>query len=164
MTEVYRIKSREEWQEILDNLFEELGLPAALMDRENVVLQTSGERNPLCAAIREREGSLSFICGQTQQFMSEQARKMKQPVVDMCEAGLVKLVVPFFLNGVCAGNVTACGAVCPEEEIETYLISQSTNVSEEDLEPLCKEVPEIERARVVQAAFRLFQEIEKDTG
>ena len=164
MTDVYRIKSREEWQQILDDLFEELGLPAALMDRENAVLQTSGERNPLCATIREREGSLSFICGQTQQFLSELARRTKKPVVEMCEAGLVKLVVPFFLNGVCAGNVTACGAVCPEEEIETYLIAQSTGVSEEDIEALCQEVPEIEREKVVQAAFRLFQEIERDTG
>ena len=164
MIDVYRIKSREEWQQILDKLFEELELPVALMDRENTVLQTSGERNPLCATIREHKGSLSFICGQTQQFLSEQARRTKKPVVDMCEAGLIKLVVPFFLNGICAGNVTACGAVCLEEEIETYLISESTNASEEDIEALCKEVSEIEREKVAQAALRLFQEIEKDTG
>jgi ligand-binding sensor protein len=164
MIDVYRIKSREEWQQILDNLFEELELPAALMDGENTVLQTSGERNPLCATIRERKGSLSFICGQTQQFLSEQARMTKKPVIEMCEAGLVKLVVPVFWNGVCAGNVTACGAVCPEEEIETFLIGQSTNASEEDIDALCKEVPEIEREKVVQAAFRLFQKIERDTG
>ena len=164
MIDVYQIKSREEWQQVLDKLYEELELPVALMDRENTVLQTSGERNPLCASIRERKGPLSFICGQTQQFLSEQARRMKKPVVDMCEAGLVKFVVPIFLNGVCAGNVTACGAVCPEEEIEKYLIGQSTNATEEDIDALCKEVPEIEREKVAQAALRLFQEIEKDTG
>jgi ligand-binding sensor protein len=162
MIDMYSIKSRQEWQQILDDLWGELGLPAALMDRENKVLQTSGERNPLCATIRDNGEALSFICGQTQQFMSERARRTKKPVIDMCQAGLVKLVVPFFVNSTWAGTVTACGAVCPGEEIERYLIGRSTNAGEKYIDSLCEEIPEIEREKIAQAAFHLFREMEGD--
>jgi len=49
--EMYDIKPEEEWQRVLDTVYRELGMPSAITDKENALLQVSGQRNPLCSKI-----------------------------------------------------------------------------------------------------------------
>jgi ligand-binding sensor protein len=159
---VYDIKSKEEWQKILDDVCEESGMPAALVDKRSVVLQVSGERNPLCSKIRANNESLAFICGQTQQFMTERAKSIRKPVMDACEAGMIKFLIPLFLDTEFMGSITVCGSCVPGEEIETFAIAKSTKMDEKEIIPLVKMVPEVDQEKVEGVAQRLFQKIEKD--
>jgi len=159
---VYDIKSKEEWQKILDDLCEESGMPTALVDKKSVVLQDSGERNPLCLKIRSNNESLAFICGQTQQFMVKKAKSTQKPVIDPCEAGMLKLLIPLFLDNEFVGSITVCGSCAPGEEIETFAIAQSTKMNEDEIRPLVKQLCEVDQEKVTGVAQRLFQEIQKD--
>ncbi len=159
---VYDIKSKEEWQEILDDVSKESGMPAALVDRKSVVLQESGERNPLCSEIRANNESLSFICGQTQQFMTRQARSTRKPVIEACEAGLLKFLVPLFGDNDYLGAITVCGLCIPGEEIETFTIAKSTKMDENEIKPLAKMVPEADQEKVKDMVQRIFKKITKD--
>ena len=159
---VYDIRSPEEWQNILDDVCQASGMPAALVDAKSVVLQSSGKRCPLCAKIRSINESLSFICAQTQQFMVETSRTSRKPVIDACEAGMLKFLIPLFLDGEFAGSVTVCGCSFPGEEIEVFGISQVTKMKEDEIISLVKQVPEIEQAKVDEIVDRLFQKLKSE--
>ncbi len=156
---VYDIKSRTYWQKILDDICEKSGMPAALVDEKNVVLQASGERNPLCSKIRSNNESLSFICSQTQQYMTHQAKTTGEPIIDACEAGMLKVLIPLFLDAVFVGSITACGSSIPGEEVETFAIAKSTKMDENKIIPLAKMIPEADQNLVKDIAQLLFQKI-----
>jgi len=159
---VYDIRSKKEWQKILDDVSEKAGMPVALVDKKNTVMQESGERNPLCSRIRGKKESLSFICGQTQQFMAEQSKSTREPVIDICEAGLLKFVVPIFSGADFAGAVTACGLCVPGEEIETFIIAKNTELNENEISTLAERIPEIDQEEVKALVQLLFQKVKKD--
>lgn len=159
---VYDIRSPEEWQNILDDVCQASGMPAALVDAKSVVLQSSGKRCQLCAKIRSINESLSFICAQTQQFMVEMSRTSRRPVIDACEAGMLKFLIPLFLDGEFIGSVTVCGCSFPGEEIEVFGISQVTKMKEDEIISLVKQVPEIEQAKVDEIVDRLFQKLKSE--
>jgi len=158
---VYDIKSKEEWQKILDDVCEESGMPAALVDKKSVVLQVSGERNPLCSEIRSNNESLAFICGQTQQFMVKKAKSTQKPVIDACEAGMIKFLIPLFLDTDFIGSITVCGSCAPGEEIETFAIAKSTKMNEKEIMPLVKKVPEVDQEKVTGVALRRSYRIQR---
>jgi len=159
---VYDIRLKEEWQKILDNIYQELGMPAAVLDEKNIILEISGERNALCSKIRSIKESFGFICGQTQQFMAETARVKKKPVIDLCEAGLSKFIIPLFSQDEWAGSITACGSSIPGEEIEDFVIALNTKMSEQEISRLKHETPEVEQSKVVRVVNRLFNNIQRD--
>jgi ligand-binding sensor protein len=157
--DVYDMRSKEEWQKTLDHVFRELDMPAALLDNKNIILQTSGERNALCLAIRSNNEALPLICGQTQQTMAKQAETTKAPVIDACNAGLSKFVIPLFVADEWVGSFTACGSSIPYEDIEDFIIGQSTKMSEKDIGRLKQQVSPIQQAKVIEVVDRLFQEL-----
>ena len=145
---VYDLNTRETWQELLDEMQSALGMPSALLDSGNVILQSSGERNELCREIRSGKESKPAICGQSQQFMAEMARTKKTVVVDICEAGLAKLVVPVFLDRHYLGSLTACGSMLPEAEAETYLIEKATGIGEATVAQMAQKVPPVQKEQL----------------
>jgi ligand-binding sensor protein len=91
--------------------------------------------------------------------MVETSRTSRKPVIDACEAGMLKFVIPLFLNGEFAGAVTVCGCSFPGEEIEVFGISQVTKMEEDEIISLVKQVPEIEQAKVDSIVDQLFQKL-----
>jgi len=159
---VYDIKPREEWQRVSDEIYKETEMPSAVLDSKKVILQTSGKRNPLCAIIRAIKESKSFICGQTQAFMAEKAKETRKSVIDACEAGMLKFVIPLFYKGKWEGSLTACGAGIPDAKIEGFIIAKSTNMNEEEIEELAQSIPEVDPAEISEAANQLFKELKEE--
>ena len=159
---VYDIRSKKEWQKILDDVSEKAGMPVALVDKKNTVMQESGERNPLCSRIRGNKESLSFICGQTQQFMTRQAKSTGEPVIDVCEAGLLKFVVPVFSGADFTGAITVCGSCVPGEEIQTFIIAKSMQIDENEISVLAESISEVDQEEVGDLVQRLFKKVKKD--
>ncbi len=156
---VYDVKSREEWQVILDKVQHEIGMFSAVLDAQNQILQTSGERNNLCWEIVNHESAKPVICGQSQQYMAQMARSGKKPVVEVCEGGLAKLVVPILQDQDYVGAFTSCGAIFPGEEIEIFFIDKNTHMGEEAIQHRAKTVPVIERERLQRVAESLMRKL-----
>ena len=160
--EMYDIKPKEEWQRVLDTVYRELGMPSAITDKENVVLQVSGQRNPLCAKIRSIKEASAFICSQAQQFMAEVAKEERRPVIEFCDAGMLKLVIPVFRQNDFVGTLTACGAYIGGEELEDFFIEKSTKLNEQEIKALIQQVPEGDLQKISEVTQKLFHQIQND--
>ena len=160
--EMYDIKPEEEWQRVLDTVYRELGMPSAITDKENAVLQVSGQRNPLCSKIRSIKEASEFICSQAQQFMAKETEKKKKPIIDICDAGMSKFVIPVFYQSDFVGTLTGCGASIAGEELEAFLIEKSTKMSEQDIEELMQQVPQGDWSEISEVTQRLFHQIQND--
>jgi ligand-binding sensor protein len=156
---LYDIMDEDQWQEILDELREGLGMPTALVDPHSFVLQESGERHELCKAIRANKDSLIGICAKTQKFMAGKARETHKPVLVSCEANMSKCLIPVFSDGEFMGSVVVCGTGIPEEEISPAMIAQSINRSEEEVHRLIQQVPVMETEKVIEISNHIFEKI-----
>lgn len=156
---VYDLKSRETWQELLDEVHSALGMPTALLDADNVILQSSGERNELCREIRSLEKAKPVICGQSQKFMAEMARTKITSIMEICEAGMAKIVVPVFRDQKFLGSITCCGSILPEMEIEAYFIEKTTGLGGDVIADMAEKIPIVQKEKLQLFADNLFRRL-----
>lgn len=157
---VYNLKSHDSWQELIDETQSALGMPTALLDSKNIILQKNGERNELCKEIRSLKKALPVICGQSQQFMVRKALSNKGPVVEICEAGLGKLVVPVFQDQHYLGSITSCGCMLPGIEIETYFIEKTSGINENAIAGMAEKILTVQKERLQHYAEDLFRRLD----
>lgn len=139
-------------------------MAACLTDAEGNILQSEGERSPLCAHIRNNNEALIFICSQTNRTMLAEVTQTMKPLVDVGEAGLCRLVVPIIVNGAIIGMVTACGAALEGVEIEGFLIAKQIGLSEDEVARLAKSTPTSKEEDIVEVATSLFEKINAPLG
>lgn len=156
---VYDIKSESEWNAVLDALYEEVGMAASLTDPVGKMLQISGDRYPLCEAIRADEQSLTFVCSQTNTVMLAEVKQTLKPMVDECEVGLLRMVVPLVHEGELVGQITACGRVGDPEDADVFLLSKQLKVEEQEAQRLLEQTPVLSVDEAREAAERLFAEL-----
>ena len=153
------LKTKEEWEAILNQFAADTRMTATLTDKMGNHLLSVGERYPLCAAIRENEEALTFICSQTNTAMLAVVTKTLQPEIDICEAGLIRLVVPVVRNGLLVGQVTACGAASNDEEVNSFFVSKEAGISEEKVLELAQDTPFGSEEELRKLCSHLFNEL-----
>ena len=63
------------------------------------------------------------------------AQKTRKSVVEECDAGMVKIVVPVFVNGGFLGSVSGCGLLLADNgKLESFLVNKTTGIDEEEIE------------------------------
>lgn len=152
-------KTKEEWTEILDSVWAECGMPASLRDETGNVLMARGEQYPLCAEIRADGDALKFICAQTNTAMLHEVKSGREPLIDLCEAGLIRMVVPLLEGDTLIGYVAACGKASADDEVETFLVSKQLGVSESRAQELAASTPVASVDDFQALAQRLFKEL-----
>jgi ligand-binding sensor protein len=153
---VKSIRSDAEWTELLSELYSQTGMVASLTDPDGKILMNVGERNSLCSRVRENPESLKFVCSQTASAMTSQLLAMRQPVIDVCEGGLWRLVVPVLLNGKVVGQVSACGLAVAGEEPDSFVLSRQLGESEEQINNLLTDLPTANEVTLESMAARLM--------
>ncbi len=153
------LKSKEEWEAILKQFAADTKMTATLTDDAGKLLLSVGERYPLCEEIRKNEKALTFICSQTNTAMLAVVTKTLQPETDICEAGLIRLVVPVVRDGLLVGQVTACGAASNDEELNSFLVSKEAGISEERVVKLAEGTPFGSEEELAQLCSSLFNEL-----
>jgi ligand-binding sensor protein len=103
--------------------------------------------NKLCPAIKDTDKGQSFICAVAHMNVSAMARNTGLPVIEECDAGLMKLVVAIFVKGEFIGAIGACGYVLEDGEADEFLINKITDIPEETLAGLAGTVPRMEREK-----------------
>ena len=157
---VLELESKEHWEEVLHRVARETKMTVTLTDEKgNHILHTQGTRCPLCAKIRKSEESLTFICSQCNTVMLEEAKRVLRPIVDYCDAGLSRMVVPIVRDGRLIGQLTACGGAPEAEEMDLFLIAKQVGITETEVEALAASTPVVSEDEVRTIASKTFAEL-----
>ena len=75
--------------------------------------------------------------------MANQARRTKAPVIEECDAGLVKIVVPIFSGDEFLGAAGGCGLLLDDGKVDSFAVNKITDIDETRIEKLSNGIPAI---------------------
>ncbi|MCP3952976.1 MAG: hypothetical protein GY697_12285 [Desulfobacterales bacterium] len=139
------LQSMEKWIELEKEIHNRSGLDASVFNTDGIRITDHKKwANRLCPVIKANPKGQTFICSTAHQNVAAQAEKTRKPVIEECDAGLVKIVVPIFVEDQFIGAVGGCGLLLDDDgEIETFLIGKTIDMDESELEPLAEEIDSI---------------------
>ena len=134
----------EEWVEFEKDIHRRYGMDVNVFNTDGVRISEFKQWvNKLCPAVKATDKGQSFICAVAHMNIATQARQTAKPVIEECDAGLVKIVVPIFLDDDFIGAVGACGLLLDDGEADTFLINKITEIDEQTAELLSADVGRI---------------------
>ena len=77
--------------------------------------------------------------------MASQAKLTGKPIIEECDAGLVKIAAPIFVGDEFLGTVGGCGLLTEEGEVDSFLINKITGIDENKIESLADDVKTISK-------------------
>jgi ligand-binding sensor protein len=137
----------DKWIALEKDLHNRYGLDVNVFDTSGVRISDFKEWvNRLCPAIKATDKGQSFICAVAHMNIAAQAMQTRRPAIEECDAGLVKIVVPIFMDDAFLGAVGACGLLIDEGEVDTFLIDKITGIDEETAQELAADAGKISTA------------------
>jgi ligand-binding sensor protein len=134
----------ETWVELEKDIHRRTGLDVNVFNIEGYRISDFKRwANRLCPEIKATDKGQSFICAPAHMNIAAQAMRTKKTVVEECDAGLIKLVTPIFVNSEFLGAIGACGFLQEEGEVDSYLVNKMTDIDEEKVARLSAEIPTI---------------------
>ena len=94
--------------------------------------------NRLCPDIKANKDSLAAICAPGNQYFLAQTKHSRKAVIDECDAGLIKIAVPIFVDGEFLGTAGGCGLLPAGGEVQTFLLEKTMGLSETEILALCE--------------------------
>ena len=135
--ELTDVQPVEKWMELEQDLVDRYQFQASVFNSEGVRITTSKSwANRLCPEIKGLEKGQTFICAVAHMNMANQARSTKEAVIEECDAGLLKLMVPVFWQEDFMGVVGGCGLLAQDGEVDSFSINKLTDMAEADIESL----------------------------
>ncbi len=136
------IAPAESWALLEEEIWERSGMRPRVYDAEGAgFTDVSHYGNELCKEIQAEPKGQTFICAVAHTNMATMARKTRAPVIEECDAGLVKVVVPIHLGDEFLGTASACGKLLPDGEADAFMVSGAVGMSEDRIGELATTVP-----------------------
>jgi ligand-binding sensor protein len=117
--------------------------------------------NRLCPEIKATDKGQSFICAPAHMNIAAQAMRTRQPAIEECDAGLVKLVVPIFVNHDFVGAVGACGFIFKDGEVDGFLVNKMTDIEEDKVTRLSEGISTITAEKAVSLGNTISEKIKQ---
>ena len=134
----------EQWVDFEKDIHERSGMDSNIFDSKGIRITDFKQWvNRLCPAIKADDRGQSYICAVAHMNIAEMARQAKKPVIEECDAGLIKLVVPIFNGEEFVGAVGACGLLMEGGEVDTFMINKTLGMDEAEIEALSQDIPQI---------------------
>jgi len=132
----------ETWVSLENEIYERSGLNAAVYDIAGIRIHAKPRwPNRLCPEIKATPKGQSFICATAHMNMANMAKQSQAPVIEECDAGMLKLVVPIFVNGNFLGSAGGCGLLSDEGEVDSFLVNKMTDIDEQRVNDLSRGIP-----------------------
>jgi ligand-binding sensor protein len=134
------IINEEKWAELEREIHDRFGVNACVYDKNGFTF--TGQKlfnNPLCPAIKARPEGLQAICSTAHQNMAAMARSSGETVIEECDAGLLKICTPVFVNGDFIGVVGGCGRLPADGEVDDFAVKMASGIPEEEVRKLAAE-------------------------
>jgi ligand-binding sensor protein len=142
----------EKWKELEKEITRRSRLDANIFNIDGIrITDYKNWANKLCPAIKATDKGQSYICAVAHMNLSAQAKQTKESLVEECDAGLVKIIVPIFKKVEFLGTVGACGFLLDGGEVDSFLVNMTTGIDEEDIKRLSADIETIstEKAKTV---------------
>jgi ligand-binding sensor protein len=150
----------EKWAELENEIHARSGLESNVFNTDGIrITDNKVWVNQLCPAIKATNKGQSFICAVAHMNLANQARDEKRPVIEECDAGLMKIVVPIFVDGDFIGAIGACGLLPAEGEVDSFLVNKITEIEEEKVDALCEDLAVIEKNSAEEVAQFIWEKI-----
>jgi ligand-binding sensor protein len=159
--ELTDIAPLETWRELEQRINKRSGLNASVFNADGIRISNFVKwANSLCPVIKGTEKGQSYICSVAHQNIAAQAARTRKPVIETCDAGMLKLVVPIFANGDFLGVAGGCGCLEQIDDIDTFMINKTTGINEEKLVRLSEDIPFMTRDEAASHAIYIEDEID----
>jgi ligand-binding sensor protein len=142
----------EKWIALEKDIHKKSGLDVNVFDTKGYrISEFKNWANRLCPEIKATDKGQSFICAPAHMNIATLAMRSKQPVIEECDAGMLKLVVPIILNDEYVGAVGACGFLLDDGEVDSFLVNKMTDINEDRVERLAEGIDSIttEKAEIL---------------
>ena len=150
----------EKWMAFEKNIHERSGMDANVFNTDGIRITDFNEWvNRLCPAIKAIDKGQSYICAVAHMNIAAQAMQTRMPAIEECDAGLIKLVVPIFVNDEFVGAVGACGLLLEDGEVDDFLINKTTDMAEDVIQDLSQGIGAISRQKAEALATYIQQEL-----
>ena len=134
----------EKWIAFEKDIYKKSGLDVNVFDTKGYrISEFKTWANRLCPEIKATDKGQSFICAPAHMNIATLAMRSKKPVIEECDAGMLKLVVPIMLNDEYVGAVGACGFLLDEGEVDSFLVNKMTDINEDRVERLAEGIDSI---------------------
>ena len=128
------------WETLENEIFEKFNFQGSVFNPEGIrITEVKNWSNQLCPAIKSTEKGQSFICSVAHMNMTAIAKNTGATVVEECDAGFSKIVVPIYLEDEFLGVAGGCGLVAEDGEADTFAVTQMAGIDESRVEALAKE-------------------------
>ena len=151
----------ERWIELEKEINKRSGLNASVFDADGIrITDFKKWANRLCPVIKANEKGQSYICAIAHQNAANQAQKTREPAIIECDAGLVKVVVPIFVDDEFLGVAGGCGLMQKGSEVDGFLITKMTGIDVGEIENLSDDIATISIARLESVIKYIEQELQ----
>jgi ligand-binding sensor protein len=146
LTDIYPL---EKWIELEKEIHDRFGLDSNVFNVDGIrISEFKAWVNKLCPAIKATDKGQSFICAVAHMNLAIMAKNSGQAVVEECDAGLMKIVIPIFIQDTFLGAVGACGLLMDDGEVDVFLVNKMTEIDEETVESLSEGIGSISSERI----------------
>ena len=156
------IAPAESWEMLEEEIKKRSGLDTSVFNVEGYRLtECKHWANKLCPEIKATDKGQSFICAPAHMNIATQAMRTRKYVIEECDAGLVKLVVPIFVDDEFVGAIGACGFLLDDGEVDAFLVHKMTDIAEARVERLSEGIPSISTAKAESLSKFITVQIKK---
>ena len=150
------------WVELEEAIRLRSGMRASIYDIDGIgITGRSRQANDLCREIRATGKGQTYICAVAHQNMAAMSQNGRTPIIEECDAGLLKIVVPIFCGDEFVGAAGGCGLLMEDGEVDDFMINKTTDLSESKIIELAGSVATITRAQAEELAAFIAGEIER---
>ncbi len=155
----------EQWIEFEKDLHERFGLNAGVTDENGVrITSYANWANKLCPAIKGDPKGLAAICAGAGQHFTRTITETRKPMIDECDAGMVKMAVPVIVDGELLGMAGGCGCLYRDGEVDCFMVNKSIGMDEGEILDKAKDAPVYSKAQVEEMVAYLTERIGKITA
>jgi len=150
----------EKWVEFENEIHKRSGFDSNVYDINGIrITDNKNWVNELCPVIKATDKGISFICAVANMNLASQAMNTGKPVIEECDAGLIKIAVPIFIGDEFIGTVGACGLLIEEGKVDSFLINKITGIDEDQIEGLSDDIKTISNEEALAITDYIWKQI-----
>ena len=156
------IQSMEKWIDLEKKIIEKYQIQSVTFDIEGTRITDYVKwSNRICPVIKSSEKGGPFICAVAHMNMATQAQKTRKPVVEECDAGILKIVVPIFVKDEFVGTAGGCGRLLEGGEVDAFMINKTIGIDEKKIESLADDIGSMTAESAQECAGFVEEELKR---